>query len=378
MAQILTGGFLAFLLSFFIMPFVIKLARDKKLYDLPDERKTHLSPIPSLGGIGIFVGFIISLLLVNNFIGSVPEMQYYIAAFFILFILGILDDIFILSAPKKVIGQIIVATILVMKGHLMITNLHGFLGIGELNTAVSYFITFFVLLLIINSFNLIDGVDGLAGSIGLITLTIFATFLFINNDIPDALVAFTLAGSLMAFLIYNFHPAKIFMGDSGSMLIGLVTAVIVLRFLTNANIFAANASSNFTMAFGILLLPLMDVLRVFCLRIFKWRSPFAPDRNHLHHLLLNKGFSHKQVTFILVSLSVLFGTLAFIFQSYNINLVLFSLAAFFFAAVAALKFTPTKYKWLHVVTDKDIIKANKKVKVVSIYSTEKVAAGEED
>jgi UDP-GlcNAc:undecaprenyl-phosphate/decaprenyl-phosphate GlcNAc-1-phosphate transferase len=378
MVQILTGGLLAFLLSFFIMPFVIKLAKDKKLYDLPDERKTHVSPIPSLGGIGIFIGFIISLLLVNNFIGSVPELQYYIAAFFILFTLGILDDIFILSAPKKVIGQIIVTIVLTMKGHLLITNLHGFIGIGALSPIVSYLVTFFIILLVINSFNLIDGVDGLAGSIGLITLTIFSIFLFINKNTADALVAFTLAGSLLAFLIYNFHPAKIFMGDSGSMLIGLVTAVILIRFLDNDTIYPPQASSNFTIAFGILLLPLMDVLRVFCLRIFKGRSPFAPDRNHFHHLLLNKGFSHKQVTFILVSVGLVFGVLAFVFQYMNINVVLFSLAGLFFATVAVLKFTPTKYKWLRVVTDKDIIKADKKVKVVSIYSTEKVAAIEED
>ncbi len=274
MIQVLLGGLVAFLLSFSAMPFVIKLAKDKNLFDMPDERKTHSSPIPSLGGIGIFVGFIISLLLVDNYIGSIPELQYFLAAFFILFVTGVFDDIFILTASKKVIVQIAVAAILIVKGHLLITDLHGLLGVGELAPAFSYFITFFIMILIINAFNLIDGVDGLAGSIGLVSLIIFASVLFINNRISDAIIASALAGSLLAFLIFNFHPAKIFMGDSGSMLIGLVAVVILIRFLDSSTINTGSQSSNFIFAFGVLFLPIMDVLRVFCLRIFKGRSPF--------------------------------------------------------------------------------------------------------
>ena len=378
MAQILTGGLLAFILSFLIMPFVIKVAQNKNLYDLPDERKTHKVPIPSLGGIGIFIGLILSLLLVNNFISTIPEFQYYIAAFFILFVFGVLDDIFILPASKKLVGQLIVASVLTIKGGLLITNLHGFLDIWQLNTLVSYIITFFAILLIVNSFNLIDGVDGLAGSLGFVTSIVFAIFLFLNNDIPDTLLAFTLAGSLLAFLIFNFHPAKIFMGDSGSMLIGLVLSVLFIKFMGNPVFNNPQKPSILSLGLGLLLLPLMDVLRVFCIRLSKGQSPFAPDRNHLHHLLLNKGFSHRQVTFILVVTSVFFASLAIVFEMVNINITVFAFAGIFFLAVLILKYTPSKYKWLRVVTDNDIAEAGKNVKIVSIYSPDKAAVLEDE
>ncbi len=354
------------------------MAQQKKLYDLPDQRKTHRQPVPSLGGIGIFVGMIISLLLVNNFIATIPEFQYYIASFFILFIFGVLDDIFILSALKKLTGQLLAAGILTLKGHVLITNLHGFLDVKELSPGFSYLITFFTILLIINSFNLIDGIDGLAATIGVITCFVFSIFLYLKNDVANALLAFTLLGALLAFLIFNFHPAKIFMGDSGSTLIGLVCAVLFIRFSENPELINNSQPSYLAIGFGVLLLPLMDVLRVFCIRLSKGFSPFAPDRNHLHHMLLNKGFSHIEVTIILALTSLIFTTLALAFIPVNINITLFSFAGIFFTAVLILKHTPSKYKWLHVVTDQDVAEINKNVKVVSIFSTEKAAAIDEE
>ena len=357
MIQIFTGGLLAFILSFIIMPFVIRLAKEKKLYDLPDERKTHLQPIPSLGGIGIFVGLILSLLLVNNFIQTVPAFQYYLASIFIIFIFGVLDDIFVLSALKKVGGQLLVAFILTTKGQMLITNLHGFLDVGILNTFTSYFISFFAILLIINCFNLIDGVDGLAGSLGIVSALVFAIFMYINNDIADSLLAFTLAGSLIAFLMFNFHPAKIFMGDSGSMLVGLIMSILFIRFLEMPVFSVSNTPSLLPLGFGILLLPIMDVLRVFCIRLSKGQSPFAPDRNHVHHMLLNKGFSHKEVTVTLAVTSIIFAALAFAFKFVNINITVFSFSGIFFISILVLKHTPSKYRWLRVVTDRDVIEA---------------------
>ncbi|MGI8950061.1 MAG: glycosyltransferase family 4 protein [Chitinophagaceae bacterium] len=379
MVQIVIGGILAFLLAFFIMPFVIKIAQIKNLYDVPDERKTHTSPIPSLGGLGIFIGLIISLLLTNDFTAQVPEFQYYIAALFIMFILGVLDDIFVLSAIKKVTGQLIVAGILTFKAHLLITNLHGFLGIDELNTFFSYAISFFAIVGIINSFNLIDGVDGLAGSIAVLTSLCFGVFLFIDNDIPHALLAFTIAGALFAFLIYNFHPAKIFMGDSGSMLIGLVNAILVIRFIqsSNTNISFMHITSTLAIGAGILLLPLMDVLRVFCIRLSKGQSPFAPDRNHLHHLLLNKGFSHTKVTLTLVLMSGFFAVTSMLFQTLNSTLELVILSVLFFTCVGLLRYVTPRRKWLRVVADKEA-EESKNVKIVSIFPPDQAAVLEEE
>jgi UDP-N-acetylmuramyl pentapeptide phosphotransferase/UDP-N-acetylglucosamine-1-phosphate transferase len=379
MVQIVIGAILSFLLAFFIMPFVIKIARIKNLYDIPDERKTHSSPVPSLGGLGIFIGLIISLLLTNDFTSQVPEFQYYIAAFFIMFILGVLDDIFVLTALKKITGQFIVAGILTVKAHLLITNLHGFLGIDELSTGVSYTVTFFAIVGIVNSFNLIDGVDGLAGSLALLTSLCFGVFLFINNDLPHALLAFTIAGALIAFLIYNFHPAKIFMGDSGSMLIGLVNAILVIRFIQSSTHFSfIPVTSTLAIGAGILLLPVMDVLRVFCIRLSKGQSPFAPDRNHLHHLLLNKGFSHTKVTVTLLLMSSFFSIFSMLFQTLNITLEIVSLLVLFFICVGILRYAAPRGKLLRVVADKDAQDENKNIKIVPIYSSDKAAVIEEE
>jgi UDP-GlcNAc:undecaprenyl-phosphate GlcNAc-1-phosphate transferase len=378
MIQIISGGIFSFILCFLIMPFVIKIANEKKLYDLPDERKTHRQPIPSLGGIGIFVGLVLSLLLVNNFVETIPAFQYYLAAFFMLFIFGVLDDVFILSAGKKLCGQLIVTAILTFKGQLLITDLHGFLDINALNVFTSYGITFFTILLIINCFNLIDGVDGLAGSLGVVSCLVFGIFMMRSDDLPGALIAFCLAGSLLGFLVYNFHPAKIFMGDSGSMLIGLIMAILFIRFMENPAFAVKGAPSLLPLGLGILLLPIMDVLRVFCIRLSKGQSPFAPDRNHLHHLLLNKGFNHRQVTFILAGTSIIFAALAVAFKTVNINITVFAFAGIFFLSVLILKHTPSKYRWLHVVTDNDVLETNKNVKIVSIFPAETAAALEDD
>lgn len=378
MLQDFVGGLLAFIFTVVIMPFIIKIARQKNFYDLPNERKTHLTPIPSLGGIGIFIGLILTLLLTSDFTNYYPDFQYYLAGFFVLFIFGVLDDIFALSAFKKVLGQLAVATIMTVKGHLLLTSLHGFLGIGEVSPAVSYLITFFTILLIINSYNLIDGVDGLAGSLGLLSMLFFGVVLYFNHDTAHALLAFAMAGSLVAFLIFNFYPAKIFMGDSGSMLVGLVNAVLFIRFIeTGSSISTIPLPSALTIGMGIILLPLMDVLRVFCIRIYHHRSPFSPDRNHIHHMLLNKGFTHPMVTFTLLLLSIFFTITSIAFQGVQISLAVFGLAAVFFLSVLLLKYTPPRRRWLRVVTNKDLATPTKDVKIVPIF-TEETAVVKED
>ena len=274
MVEVAVGIIIAYLITFFLLPLVIRFAQDNKLFDLPDERKTHVHKVSSLGGIAIFVGVILSLLLVSDFKDFNAELQYYVASFFIIFSLGVIDDIFILKAWKKFLGQLLATAMLTFKGNLLITDLHGFLGVHTLTYAESIYISFFSILLLINSFNLIDGVDGLAGSIGFIACLLFGVFFLKNNIISYAILSFSMCGALLAFLMYNFPPAKIFMGDSGSTLIGLMTAILSIKFIENASI-QANFANQATpvIAFGFLLIPLMDVLRVFALRIYKKQSP---------------------------------------------------------------------------------------------------------
>jgi UDP-N-acetylmuramyl pentapeptide phosphotransferase/UDP-N-acetylglucosamine-1-phosphate transferase len=379
MIQIAAGIIIAYLITFFLLPLIIRIAHDNQLYDIPDERKIHNHKVSSLGGIAIFTGLILSLLLVSDFNNYNSELQYFIAAFFIIFILGLIDDIFCLKAWKKILGQLLVTAMLTLKGNLLITSFHGFLGIHELTHLESIYVSFFTIILLINSFNLIDGVDGLAGSIGFISCLLFGTFFFINNAIPYSVLAFSICGALLAFLMYNFPPAKIFMGDSGSTLIGLMTAILAIKFIENSGI-QSNFVSQSTpaIAFGFLLIPLLDVLRVFAIRIYKKQSPLAPDRNHLHHLLQNKGLSHTEVTITLLMAQFLFACLTLLMQNLNLHVILAIQFLLYFSSVLLLKkFIPVRKK-LHIVRDEVSEAELPDLKVYPIYpAKEKVSLGED-
>lgn len=379
MERIIIAGLLAFIITLTVIPAIITVARVKKLYDVPDdERKLHKKPIPSLGGLGMFIGFIITILLLINFSSEAPEFQYYIAASLIIFFLGIKDDIIIISPIKKCIGQLFAAAILVYKAKLVITNMGGLFGVHELNTACSYLLTMFALVVIINAFNLIDGVDGLAGSLGLISSLVFGVFFLINHNIPYAVLAFTFAGSLVAFLIYNFHPAKIFMGDTGSLLIGLVNSILVIKFIETGNhssFYPVTASP--AIGFGILLVPLMDTLRVFAIRIMNGRSPFKPDRSHIHHLLLNRGFNHKGVTFTCIIATIMITAVTFIFQNIGITLLIAIQIALFFSLIYLLKLKKSKYKLRVIKGEVKTAVHEEKVRLVSLFNKKAVVVEED-
>lgn len=379
MVLVIGGTLISFLITFFLMPFIIRIARINKLYDIPDERKTHSYPISSLGGVGIVAGLSISLLLISDFRMGESEFQYFLACIFIIFTLGVIDDIFILKAWKKVLFQILVAAILTFKGNLLIQNLNGLAGLTELGSLMSYLVTLFIILLVINSFNLIDGIDGLAGALGLVSSLTFGIFFLINGNTAYAIIGFAMAGSLLAFLYFNFPPAKIFMGDSGSMLIGLVNSILLIKFIqTGSTAPNLSVASPFVVGFGILTIPFLDVLRVFIIRLTKGVSPFAPDRNHLHHLLLVKGFTHKQVTLLMVTASVLFTAIVFNLQVLDSNLVMVILSLLFFAGVFIIKYFLSSRK-LHVVGEKETNALPiPDGKVLTLYRKKEAAVVKED
>ena len=337
MQQIIIGAIVAFFISFYLIPVIIHLANKKKLVDIPDERKIHTDPVPRFGGIGIFAGFVFSMMLNISINRQFTEFQYLLASFLIIFFLGVGDDVMVLPAFKKFIGQLVASFILIFKGHLLINNLHGFLGIYEIPDLMSYLLTYFTIVVIINAINLIDGVDGLAGSLSLISTFLFGSWLYLNGDTAYAMIAFTLFGSILAFLCYNYNPASIFMGDAGSMMLGLVNAILVIRFINlapTAHTLAVPASP--AIGFGLLLIPLMDTLRVFCIRLSRGSSPFLPDRSHVHHLFLDKGFNSVQTTFTLAALSLTFSLLFFCLGSFNTTVVFIIEAVLFFAVISAL------------------------------------------
>jgi UDP-GlcNAc:undecaprenyl-phosphate GlcNAc-1-phosphate transferase len=290
---------LSFAITFLSIPVIIRVSELKKLYDIPDSRKVHIVPIPSLGGLGIFAGFILAI-LISLPPGSSSEFQYFIAAAFIIFFLGIKDDILVISPLKKFIGQLIAAFIIVYKGGIQIKSMHGFLGIYEMPEMFSLLFTYFTIIVIINSFNLIDGVDGLAGSLAVIATSAFGLYFIAARQTDYAIFSFALSGSMLAFLIFNFSPARIFMGDTGSLLTGMVASILVIKFINSSDgNSAVPIQASPAIGFSVLAIPLIDTLRVFSIRMLNRRSPFSPDRNHVHHLLLDYGFSHRNIALIL-------------------------------------------------------------------------------
>lgn len=343
MDNILLSGGLAFLITFFSIPVIIEVAKNKKLFDEPEERKVHKGVIPTLGGLGIFAGFIIASLL--GVPSSVPPVfQYFVAAIMVIFFLGIKDDILILSASKKFIGQLLAAGIIIKFGGIQINDMHGFLGLHTIPHTVSILLTLFTIIVITNSFNLIDGVDGLAGSLGLLTSSIFGAYFIATSQLMYAVMAFSLVGSLIAFLIYNFSPAKIFMGDTGSLLIGILNSVFVIKFIAIAADPAVGLPLHSAPAIGfaILIVPLFDTLRVVTIRIISRRSPFSPDRNHIHHFLLDLGYSHRRITLTCVSCNIIFIALAYFLRFYGTTMDILALSGVSLTIVSIVYYSRPK------------------------------------
>ena len=363
MDNILLSGGLAFLITFFSIPVIIEVAKEKKFFDEPDERKVHKVVIPTLGGLGIFAGFIVATLM-----GVPPSMasilQYFMAAIMVIFFLGIKDDILILSATKKFIGQLVAAGIIIKFGGVQISNMHGFLGLYEIPHTASILLTLFTIVVITNSFNLIDGVDGLAGSLGLLTSAVFGAYFLATSQYMYAVMAFSLCGSLIGFLIYNFSPAKIFMGDTGSLLIGLLNSLFVIKFIAVASdpAFGFVLDSAPALGFAILIVPLFDTLRVVSLRIMSRRSPFSPDRNHIHHFLLDFGLSHSVISIVCVVTNILFISLAYLLRSYGTTIVILALTSAAIFLVTLVYYSRPKFKAIPIGnhTQKEpIIKSHK-------------------
>jgi UDP-GlcNAc:undecaprenyl-phosphate/decaprenyl-phosphate GlcNAc-1-phosphate transferase len=341
---------IAFLITFLAIPVIIRVALEKKLVDMPDARKVHKTPIPSLGGIGIYAGFLVAMLLTwPNHLADLIYLQYITAACCVVFFLGMKDDIMDIGPLKKFIGQLIAAWIIIYKCRLQITDFHGIFGIHQLPGFVSVALTYVIVILIINSFNLIDGVDGLSGTLGVVSSLSFGLFFYFSGPVNFgyAVLAAALAGAIAAFLIFNHHPAKIFMGDTGSLLLGLLNSVMLLKFL---NIASSGVASQLPVAFlaynapviaaAILVVPLFDTLRVFAIRVLHGRSPFSPDRNHIHHILLDKGFSHNRVTMLLSFAAILLTGIACLTAVLEINLAMCILLVSVFALFAVAYFYP--------------------------------------
>jgi len=275
-----------------LIPPLIALINRFKLYDVPDLRKEHSAPIPTMGGIAVCIGMMIACMLWFRFTNDLFIIGFFFSIV-VLFATGIMDDLNDVRARNKLVIQIAVASIIAFSG-VRITSLNGIFGIYELPLTAQHTLTILAIAGITNAFNLIDGIDGLAGGLGFMSLVILGLFLTVGGDGNVALIAFALAGGLLGFLYYNFNPARIFMGDTGSLVLGFVTAVLCIRLInhnTGSNIILVKHAPVFVLS--LVMIPVFDTLRVFSLRIWKGHSPFDPDKTHIHHLLTNNGWSHN-------------------------------------------------------------------------------------
>lgn len=310
-----------------MMPAIIHLAIRKKLYEnikIEVTNNQHRA-ITNLGGVAIFA----AIRITNAIFIDIPEFpaNYLSATMFILFLVGINDDLIGVRPMSRLLAQFIVALIMIIPGDLRFHTLDGFLGIDELSTPLSIVITAIFIVGIINSFNLIDGIDGLAGTLGLIGSFVFAYLFYLSGSTGLALFSLAIFGALVGFLIYNISPAKIFMGDSGAYLVGFLMAVfsivLVNQVYTNAiTVFSFPVNSAIGIVASLLMIPVFDTLRVFFLRIIRRAHPFKGDNNHIHHRLLNMGFSHRQVVLILGSITVGLLILSVSLQHLNIGVQL--------------------------------------------------------
>jgi UDP-N-acetylmuramyl pentapeptide phosphotransferase/UDP-N-acetylglucosamine-1-phosphate transferase len=295
--------------------------------DEPGERTSHSVSTPSLGGIGIFAGMLFSIILWTPF-QFLGDLQYILCAFILIFLIGARDDLDPISPTKKLLGELLAACILVFKANVKLTSLYGIFGIYELHPMFSIVLSIFTVIVIINAFNLIDGINGLSGSIGVLISTVLGIWFYKIGRLDMAILSFSMVGSLVAFLKYNVSPAKIFMGDTGSLLIGMMVSILAIQFIElqktipNQEL-VIQAAPAFVVA--TLILPLFDTLRVFVIRLYNGKSPFYPDRSHIHHLLIDSGFTHMKATLILLLVNVIFIGVAFYLQDRGNLIVLASI-----------------------------------------------------
>ena len=309
----LASAVTSFVICFLIIPVIIKYALEKNLVDIPGRRKIHKKVTPSMGGIAIFIRFFIASLIWID-ISNWKDIRMILIALFMIFFIGVRDDLVPLRPSMKLIGQIVAATILILLFNLRLTSMYGLLGVYEIPLALSYGITIFTIIVITNSFNLIDGLDGLAGTVAGISLFAFGIWFVLIGDAVFAILSFCMVGSIIAFLIFNWEPSRIFMGDTGALVIGMMLSITSINFInTNFNLPADHPyrfSGTVATAVCFIIIPLVDTMRIFILRISKGQSPFTPDKSHIHHSIMRLGLSHSKTCILLGLVQLIYVGLA--------------------------------------------------------------------
>lgn len=326
-----------FFTALWIIPQMIRFAYRFALVDRPNSRKHHIKSTPVLGGLSIFFSVFFAFTFVGLFLKNAPILNLDFKIIFGLFgavslmvFFGLKDDIFGASPFEKIVFQILAALLIIICCEIRIQTFDGLFGINELPTFFSYVFSVFVFVIVVNAFNLIDGIDGLSASIGLVSTLSFGVFFFLGDLVIHSLIMFCYSGALLSFLLFNFKK-KMFLGDNGSMSLGVIVAFGVFSLITashdakllaETNYFIENAS---IVALALISFPLLDTLRIFCVRLMKGKSPFIADRNHLHHHLIELNFSHFNSTLSIVSYTIIVTGIALALRSWDITIHFFGM-----------------------------------------------------
>ncbi len=298
---------MSLLITSLLLPFVIRYAAQLNMQDMPDARKVHVHAMPRTGGLAMLFGLMISFLVVGL---DSRDVEAIVLGVGVIAVTGIIDDMFGIKSWQKFIGEILAAIVFIAWSGVSLHSLGNLLGIGDIVTgSFAPLVTVVGIVGVINALNLSDGLDGLAAGLGLIACLFMAFFGFSGHSFDCLPVLFVLMGTLLAFLVYNAHPARVFMGDTGSLMLGYILA-------TTAVAFAGTPDSSIqpiSMAL-ILALPILDTVYVMSRRICRGCSPFSPDKTHLHHRLLALGIPHGAVVSILYVVMTLFGVLAVVMR----------------------------------------------------------------
>ena len=320
----------SFLITYYSIPTIIKISRRKNLMDEPGQRSSHERKIPNLGGIAMFFSIAVCASIFAYQLFDLYKFLF--ASLVILLYVGVMDDIVVMRAYKKLLAQVVVSALLVIGSDVRIRSLFGVFGVYELNYFLSVIFSIVTFIILVNAYNLIDGIDGLAGVYGVICFSLFGISYYRLGEYnyPLVILSTTIIGTVIGFLYYNLsdRSKKIFMGDTGSMLLGFLLTftsicfmdIFIVKKVQGAVFYHLNTAP--VMAIAIMILPIIDTLNVIIIRLAEKRSPFDADKNHIHHKLLKLGITHKRATLYIISYYLFIVIVSYFLRHVEVNLLL--------------------------------------------------------
>ena len=314
--NIIGAFFVGLIITLISIPKIIRISYKKQLMDVPGERSSHSKKIPTLGGVALFFGIVVSTSIFATDLGV--NYSFFLSAITILFFIGLMDDLLVVAPDKKLYGQLISTILIIFGSGIMINSFSGLFGIYEIPYFIGVLLTLFVFVVLINAFNLIDGIDGLATGVGIVISLCFVFIFYRIFDYGIGILAVSTIAVLLGFGRYNLSKElKIFMGDTGSMVIGFILTFMAIRFLYVSEASNLGLKTAPVLLLFIFVIPILDTITVFSIRILKGVSPFTADKNHLHHQLLKLRLSQRKTVLIIYLVDILFAIASILYAVGN-------------------------------------------------------------